>query len=204
MNKEKVILFDGTNLDGWTTRASGAYPNWKVGEDGSVTVGNTDIISLYEFGDAHIHVEFRTPDMPEATGQNKGNSGVYIHGCYEVQVLDTYENDDALRTDDCAGVYSIAAPLCNACKPAMEWQTYDIIFRAPRFNGYGEVSENGRLTLLHNGIVVHNNLELPSVTPGGITENKRVARGPLLLQDHGNPVSFRNIWVMPLDENNED
>ena len=197
MNKEKVILFDGTNLDGWTTRGSGAAPDWTI-SDGAVTVGHGDIVSKFEFGDAHIHVEFKCPDMPDCSGQEKGNSGVYIHGCYEVQVLESYEIKEPLN-NDCSGIYSIYAPLCNACLPAEVWQTYDIVFRAPRFNAYGEVAENSRLTLFHNGIVVHNNIELPSVTPGGITDDRRPAKGPLMLQDHLNAVSFRNVWVMPLD-----
>lgn len=200
MKMEKVVLFDGTNLDGWTARSNGETPDWKV-EDGIMTVGHSDIISKYEFGDAHIHVEFRCPDMPDCTGQAKGNSGVYVHGCYEVQVLDSYGIETPLN-NDCSGIYSIYAPLANACKPALEWQTYDIIFRAPRFNQYGEVKEDSRMTLLHNGIVVHNNIVLPSVTPGGVTGDRRPARGPLMLQDHGNAVSFRNVWVMPLDEEN--
>ena len=191
MNKEKVYLFDGTDLSGWKSRWSGNTPDWKV-EDGIATVGHEDIVSDYQFSDAHIHVEFRIPDMPDCTGQAKGNSGVYVHGCYEIQVL------------DCSGIYSIQAPLCNACLPAEEWQTYDIIFRAPRFNQYGEIAEDGRITLLQNGIVVHNNFILPSVTPGGITENRRVAKGPLMLQDHGNAVSFRNVWVMPLCDCDKD
>ena len=202
MNKEKVYLFDGTDLSGWKSRWSGNTPDWKV-EDGIATVGHEDIVSDYQFSDAHIHVEFRIPDMPDCTGQAKGNSGVYVHGCYEIQVLDSYGIENP-RNDDCSGIYSIQAPLCNACLPAEEWQTYDIIFRAPRFNQYGEIAEDGRITLLQNGIVVHNNFILPSVTPGGITENRRVAKGPLMLQDHGNTVSFRNVWVMPLCDCDKD
>ena len=202
MNKEKVYLFDGTDLSGWKSRWSGNTPDWKV-EDGIATVGHEDIVSDYQFSDAHSHVEFRIPDMPDCTGQAKGNSGVYVHGCYEIQVLDSYGIENP-HNDDCSGIYSIQAPLCNACLPAEEWQTYDIIFRAPRFNQYGEIAEDGRITLLQNGIVVHNNFILPSVTPGGITENRRVAKGPLMLQDHGNAVSFRNVWVMPLCDCDED
>jgi len=197
MNKEKVYLFNGQNLDNWYTHDSGATPDWHI-EDGVMTVGHGSIVSKHEFGDAHLHVEFRIPYMPDCFGQARGNSGVYVQGCYEVQVLDSY-NIEPARDNDCSGIYQQYAPLCNACKPPMEWQTYDIILRAARFNQYGEVCENGRMTVIHNGIVVHNNVELPHVTPGGITDNKRVDRGPLMLQDHGDPVSFRNIWVMHLD-----
>lgn len=198
MNKEKIYLFDGSDLNDWTTRGTGEIPNWKV-EDGIFTVGNGDIISNYQFGDAHIHVEFRTPDMPEATGQGKGNSGVYVHGCYEIQVLDSYGIEEP-QSNDCSGIYKMHTPLFNACLPPMEWQTYDIIFRAPCFNKYGEIAENSRVTVIQNGIVVHNNVDLISVTPGGITDGKRPERGPLMLQDHGNAVSYRNVWVMPLSE----
>jgi len=186
---EKVILFDGTSTEKWKNR-DGSPINWPV-EDGVMTVGHGDIVSTETYGDAHIHVEWREPDMPWASGQGKGNSGVYVHGCYEIQVLDSYgiENPDY---SDCGAVYSMHAPLTNACKPALEWQTYDIYIRAPRFEK-GEIVKNGFLTVLQNGIVIHNNVELPRNTPGGVTDY-RVAEGPLLLQDHGNPVSFRNVW----------
>jgi len=192
----KHILFDGTDLSQFTTR-KGAPATWAV-EDGVMTVTTRDIVSKLEFGDAHIHVEWREPDMPDKRGQEKGNSGVYVQGCYEVQVLDSY-GKDYLRTDDCGGIYSIAAPRVNACKPALEWQTYDIYLRAARLDEEGNVQEYARVTILQNGQVIHNNLELPSNTPGGVYE-KIVARGPLMLQDHNDPVSFRNIWVETLDD----
>ena len=186
---EKVILFDGTSTDAWMNR-DGSPIGWTV-EDGVMTVTHGDIISKETYGDAHIHVEWREPDMPWESGQGKGNSGVYVHGCYEIQVLDSYgiEKPDF---SDCGAVYSMYAPLTNACKPALWWQTYDIYVRAPRFED-GRVVKNGFLTVLQNGIVIHNNVELTRNTPGGVT-NFVVAEGPLLLQDHGNPVSFRNIW----------
>lgn len=195
---EKVILFDGTNLEGWKMRESGASANWTIDEDGVLNVGKRDLVSKYEFGDAHIHVEFRTPDMPGKTGQWKGNSGVYVHSCYEIQILDSYGIENP-QWDDCGGLYSLYAPLVNACKPALEWQEYDIIIRAPRFNQYGEIQEDPCMTVMLNGAVIHNNVVLPSVTPGNITDNQRVAKGPLMLQDHGDPVQFRNVWVMPLE-----
>ena len=196
---EKVMLFNGTDLKGWKTRETGGPAMWKV-ENGIMTVQprSGSIYTEYEFGDAHVHVEFLTPRIPGRTGQEKSNSGVFIHGCYEVQVLESYGVEEMLD-NECGGIYSQYAPLTNACNPPEEWQVYDIIVRAPRFNQYDEVSENGRMTVIMNGQVIHNNIELPRACPGGITGNKRVRKGPLMLQDHCDVVSFRNVWVMPLE-----
>jgi len=191
---KKIMLFDGSSLDGWAKR-DGSAADWII-EGDIMTVNHGDIVSKVTFGDALVHVEFREPDMPEATGQAKGNSGVYVHGCYEIQVLDSYGVENP-NEGDCSAIYSMYAPLINACKPAMEWQTYDILIRAPRFGLMGKVKENGIISVFQNGLPVHNNAVLPHATPGGVTKNV-VAEGPLLLQDHGNPVSFRNVWVMKL------
>ena len=194
--KEKVILFDGKNLDAFVKVKDGSPASWEV-KDGVATVTKDDIVSKYEFSDAHIHVEFRIPDMPEETGQSKGNSGVYIQGCYELQVLDSF-GIETPQKDDCGAIYNIFAPLVNACVPALEWQTYDIILRSARLNADGSVEKHAVITVLQNGRVIHNNIELPSNTPGGVYE-RVVEKGPLMLQDHWCPVSFRNIWVQPLD-----
>jgi hypothetical protein len=134
--------------------------------------------------------------MPEATGQAKGNSGVYLQGRYEIQVLDSY-GINIPGKGDCGAIYNQFAPLVNACRPPMEWQTYDVIFRAPRLNEAGEVEEGVRLTVLQNGQVIHNNVQLPGVT-GGAIDDRVGEPGPLLLQDHGNLVAYRNIWAVPL------
>jgi len=192
---DRVWLFDGTGLEGWVAQEGGGAPDWTL-HDGVMTVKKGNIVSRQTFGDAHIHVEFACPDMPWREGQGKGNSGVYIHGAYEIQVLDSYGVEPP--TDgDCAAIYGLQTPLCNACRPPEEWQTYDIVFRAPRIGGGGEVLEKARLTLLFNGAVVHNNLVLERATPGGVTEEIR-AEGPLLLQDHGDPVRYRNVWLKRL------
>ena len=189
----KIVLFDGTDLSHFTN-LDGSPAEWKV-ENGTMTVTHGNIVSKETYGDAHIHVEWMEPDMPEATGQWKGNSGVYIQGCYELQVLDSYGIEPP-QDNDCGGIYSIQAPRVNACKPALEWQTYDIYLRAAVLDG-DTVVKPAIVTILQNGQVIHNNLILPHHTPGGVY-NKVVAEGPLMLQDHGNPVTFRNVWIETL------
>lgn len=191
-----VVLFNGSDLSNWTSRDGGA-PGWTV-EDGVMAVvpRTGDIMTTEQFTDHFLHLEFMTPDMPEATGQAKGNSGVFLQGRYEIQVLDSY--GIALPgMGDCGAIYNQFAPLVNACKPPLEWQSYDVIFRAPRLNDDGEIVENARVTVLQNGLVILNNVILSGTTGanigGGVGDP-----GPLLLQDHGNLVKFRNIWAVPL------
>ena len=191
-----VVLFNGSDLSNWTSREGGA-PGWAV-EDGVMAVvpRTGDIMTTERFTDHFLHLEFMTPDMPEATGQAKGNSGVFLQGRYEIQVLDSY--GIALPgMGDCGAIYNQFAPLVNACKPPLEWQSYDVIFRAPRLNDDGEIVENTRVTVLQNGLVILNNVILSGTTGanigGGVGDP-----GPLLLQDHGNLVKFRNIWAIPL------
>ena len=169
---EKVYLFDGTpeSLANWRHR-DGSPARWTV-EDGilHVGIGTDDIVSVEKFGDAHIHLEWQEPDMPTAKGQDKGNSGVYVHGCYELQVLDSY----------------------GIAEPALEWQTYDIYIRAPRFED-GKITSFASMTVFQNGVCIQNNIELYRNTPGSITPDP-TADGPIILQDHDCPVSFRNVW----------
>ncbi len=167
-------------------------------KDGIMTVvpHSGNIISYETYRDAMIHMEWREPDMRQYEGQNRGNSGVYIHGVYELQVLDSW-GVETPQDDDCGGIYKMHAPLMNACKPPLEWQTYDILFRAPRFGMDGEKTEDARVTVLQNGLPVLNNVIMPRVTPSG-SRTFEAADGPLMLQDHCHPVSFRNIWIMKL------
>ena len=195
--KEKVILFDGSSLDGFVNCATREPAAWEV-KDGIMTVNGTgDIRSIYEYGDAHVHVEFCLPDMPEATDQDKGNSGVYIQGSYELQVLDS-SGKDYTNFVECGAIYEMQAPFVNACKAPGEWQSYDIILKSAKLHDNGELKEPASVTVIFNGTVIHNNLSLYRRTPGGCYRCL-VERGPLMLQDHLCPVSYRNIWVQPLD-----
>ena len=191
-----IILFDGTNLDNWVRR-DGSPAGWKV-EDGAMTVepGTGDILTTQQFTDFLLHLEFRTPHMPEAQGQARGNSGVYLQGRYEIQVLDSY-GIDVPGTGDCGAIYAQFAPLVNACKPPLEWQSYDVIFRAARVDESGNVLEHARITALQNGQVIHNNVQTLGPTGGALNQDVG-SPGPLLLQDHGNLVSYRNIWIVEL------
>jgi hypothetical protein len=194
--KNAVMLFNGKNLSNWRTR-SGGTAGWKVA-DGVITVEprTGDIVTQQKFTDFMLHLEWMEPDMPDAKGQARGNSGVYLQGRYEVQVLDSY-GIEVPGKGDCGAIYDQFAPLVNACKPALEWQTYDVIFRAARLDGSGKVINQARVTLLQNGMVIHNNVELLGPT-GGAMDDKVGEPGPLLLQDHGNLVKYRNIWIAEL------
>lgn len=185
-----VVLMDGTTLDAWNLLPGNLI-------DGAIQVGGSSFVSKREFGDCRIHLEFRTPYMPWAGGQGRGNSGVYVQGRYEIQVLDSFADTPA--SDLCGGIYNIATPLVNACLPPGEWQTYDITFFAPRFNEAGAKTENAIMTVLHNGVLIHDNVSLPNLTPAGVSD-KEAKTGPLFLQDHGHAVQYRNIWVEPLDQ----
>lgn len=191
-----TILFNGKDLRNWRTR-KGDPAVWQI-EDGVMTVvpGGGDIVSEERFTDFQMHLEFMTPDMPEAKGQAKGNSGVFLQGRYEIQVLDSY-GINIPGMGDCGAFYNQFAPLVNACRPPLHWQTYDVIFRAPRVDASGHVVDNVRVTVLYNGIVIQNNVQLPGPTGGPIDTNVGEP-GPLLLQDHGNLVKYRNIWILPL------
>ena len=168
-------------------------PTWPRLADGSIQVGSKDNRSRRRFGDARLHLEFRVPVMTGRKGQARGNSGVYIQDRYEVQVLDSYGLEP--QDNDCGALYRIAPPAAKACLPPGEWQSYDIDFRAARFDERGKVVAQPRITVRHNGLVIHRDLDLPRPTAGG--GRGHVPEGPIRLQDHGDPVRYRNIWVLP-------
>lgn len=194
---DAVVLFDGKDLSAWHRRGTDSEPvGWKV-ENGyaQVVPGTGDIVSNQTFGDFQLHVEFWLPLMADCKGQARANSGVYLQGRYEIQVLDSYELDSL--DDDCGGIYTRQAPMVNACRPPEQWQTYDVIFRAPRFNHKHVKTECAYLTVVHNGVFIHHNLEVHMPT-GGELDHAFNEPGPIMLQDHGDLVRYRNVWVRPL------
>ena len=196
---DAIVLFDGKDLSHWRANGGGAA-KWTI-RDGYVEVapGAGDVTTLEKFGDVQLHIEWATPAVVKGEGQERGNSGVFLMERYEVQVLDSYENKTYFH-GQAASVYKQYAPLVNASRKPGEWQTYDIVFHAPRFDEQGKVIDRARVTVLHNGVLVQNNVEIY-----GNTFNDRPAiyiahdpMEPLRLQDHGNPVRYRNIWIRRL------
>ncbi|MBN2315183.1 MAG: DUF1080 domain-containing protein [Sedimentisphaerales bacterium] len=195
-----VVLFNGKNFNEWepTQKKPGVdQVQWKRVKSRAMEVvkGAGSIVTKKKFNDFKLHLEFRTPCMPEARGQGRGNSGVYLQGRYEVQVLDSYGLEG--KDNECGGIYKVGAPLVNMCAPPMQWQTYDITFTAPRFDNAGAIAQNARVTVVHNGVTIHDERVLPGPT-GGALDNNVAEPGGIYLQDHGNPVQFRNIWLVEL------
>ena len=192
-----VILFDGKSLDGWAGSDGKAAP-WKV-ENGYLEVvpGKRDIHTTQEFGpDFKLHAEFWLPLMADKHGQARANSGIYLVGRYEVQVLDSYKND-TYPDGACGAMYKILTPSKNANKPPEQWQTYDITFKSPRVDDQGKVTSSGELTIVFNGETIIDKGKFDKVTDGAM-DKKLGVPGPLRLQDHGCKVRFRNIWYQPL------
>ena len=195
---DAILLFDGTDLSEWQGRDGDA--RWTVA-DGAMTVaaGTGDIATRRAFGDVQLHVEWRTPAEVTGEGQGRGNSGVFLMGLYEVQVLDSYDNR-TYSNGQAASIYKQHIPQVNASRGPGEWQSYDIVFVAPRFADDGTLESPATMTVLHNGVLVHNHVTLlgPTVYIGDPAYEAHAPELPIRLQDHGNPVSYRNIWVRPL------
>jgi hypothetical protein len=196
---DAVVLFDGKSLDAWQ-QASGKPAAWKVGGGYfEVTPGFGDLVTKRPFGDCQLHLEWASPSPTRGKDQEPGNSGIYMMTMYEIQVLDSFRNV-TYADGQAAAVYCQYPPLVNASRAPGEWQAYDIVFHGPRFGPAGEMLRTARLTLLHNGVLAQDHTELTGPTDYMKRPPYRAhaPRLPLLLQDHGQPVRFRNIWIREL------
>jgi hypothetical protein len=191
---DAIVLFDGTDLSRWQPA------DWKL-ENGYTEAARQPLITKDEFGDCQLHIEWQAPDPPRGGIMDRGNNGVYFMGVIEIQIFDSY--DSKIYPDgQAAAIYGQTPPLVNACRKPGEWQSYDIVFLAPVFEGE-KLVKTARVTMFHNGVLVHHNQEIYGPTPHAALasyEDKRVQRskGPLMLGAHNNPVRFRNIWIRPL------
>ena len=189
-----LILFDGKNLDQWTARDGKKSATFKLVSGNAMEARGGDIITRQKFaGPFKLHVEFRVPYLPRAQGQARGNSGVYLQGRYEVQILDSYGLKS--QNNDCGAIYGVSAPLVNACKAPTVWQSYDIAFQPP-LCADGKKVKPARLTVYQNGVKIQDNVAIPvNNTTAGLGGDP-CTPGPILLQYHGNPVQFRNVWLV--------
>ena len=196
---DAVVLFDGKDLSRWVHK-DGTAAKWKVENGYAEVAAKTGYIYTRDsFGDCQLHVEFAEPVPPKGESQERGNSGVFLMGLYEIQVLDTYENK-TYADGMASAVYGQYPPLVNASRPPGQWQSYDIVFHGPRFDKEGKLTRPARVTVLHNGVLVQENVELSGPTAHGERPPYKAQpdKLPLALQDHGNPVHYRNIWIREL------
>lgn len=199
---DAIVLFNGDNLDNWISSRDSTAAKWIVNDDGSMTVSDKtgDIQTVQNFGSIQLHLEWKSPKEIQGKGQSRGNSGVFLNGLYEVQVLDNNDNDTYVN-GQVASIYKQHVPLAMASVPTGEWNSYDIIYHAPEFNEAGQKIKSGTVTVLHNGILVQDHVEIKGTTAYiGWPKNPAHGKGPLKLQDHGDNsrVSYRNIWVREL------
>jgi hypothetical protein len=188
-----IVLLGEKGPEGWVHSRARTPAKWPLA-NGVLTVGHGNIMTERSFGNFELHLEFNVPYMPTAHGQGRGNSGVFLTGNYELQVLDSYGLKS--QNNDCGAIYHQIAPAVNACKPPLQWQTYDVTFHKAQIAN-GKAVKKARVTVVQNGIKIIDDAEI-SLTPGGapVPEGQD---GPLLLQDHGNPVEYRNIWIKALE-----
>lgn len=208
---DAVALFDGTeeSLKNWTDgKLTDGKPNpvkWRFVDGYMESVkGGGYAQTVQQFGSCQLHVEFATPSNVQGSGQGRGNSGVFLQGQYEIQVLDSYENK-TYPDGQCGALYGRAVPLVNVCRKPGEWQSYDIIYHRPTFDKKGNVTKKATFTILHNGVLIQDHVELTGgtnwINPHAVTDYKAHGdAGPIQLQDHGNPVRYRNIWVRELKD----
>jgi hypothetical protein len=198
---DAIVLFDGTDLANWT--GPGGAAKWKV-ENGYMEVApkSGSIRTKEKFADFQLHIEFATPVKVEGNGQGRGNSGILFNGIYEVQVLDSY-NNPTYPDGQAGGLYGQTPPLVNASKAPGEWQSYDIIFESPRWDENKKIAKKANVTVIHNGVLLHHKREYQGTTPHQANGNYDRPHAPevfIELQDHNNPMRFRNIWLRKIGE----
>jgi hypothetical protein len=199
---DAIVLFDGTDLKHWVSSSDTTkIAPWKIIDNDHMEVvpGTGWIQTKMKFGDCQLHIEFSAPDVVESESQGRGNSGVFLQNRYEVQILDSY-NNRTYRNGQAGSIYKDYAPLVNAMKGPLEWNTYDIIYTAPRFKKNGQLDAKAKITVLHNGVLVQNDTEINGITYYIGLHNYPSAHGDdvIALQDHGNKTQFRNIWLRKL------
>jgi hypothetical protein len=196
---DAIVLFNGKDFSNWEADKGGEV-KWKLENNAMTVVPNTtDIKTRQSFGDCQLHIEWRTPSEVKGNSQERGNSGIYLMSRYELQVLDSY-NNPTYSNGQAGSIYKQYMPLVNACRPPGEWQSYDIIFTAPKFNADSTVKSPARITVFQNGVLIQNNVSLwgNTVYIGIAKYEMHADKMPLLLQNHGNGVSYRNIWIREL------
>lgn len=199
---DAIILFDGSNLDQWVSgKDNSVAAPWKIVNDDHMEVvpGSGGIQTKMKFGDCQLHIEFSAPDKVESESQGRGNSGLFLQNRYELQILDSYQNR-TYRNGQAGSIYKDHAPLVNAMRSPLEWNTYDVIYTAPRFKENGQLDAKAKITVLHNGVLVQNDTEINGITYYIGLHNYPSAHGDdvISLQDHGNKTQFRNIWIRKL------
>lgn len=199
-----IVLFDGKNLDHWVKadlkvsqgEGQGKPAEWTLVDGGAMQVHGGNIMTKQTFaGPFKLHVEFRVPYMPKASGQGRGNSGVYVQGRYEVQVLDSYGLKS--KDNDCGAIYTVAAPSVNACKAPTVWQSYDIEFHPPTCEN-GKKTAPAHMTVIQNGVKIQDDTKITKDNTTAGLGGDVCKPGPIMLQDHGNPVQYRNVWILPM------
>lgn len=198
---DAIILFDGKDLSQWVSAKDGSPAPWKIINNDYMEVvpGSGDIKTVMKFGDCQLHIEFSAPDKVESQGQGRGNSGVFFQDRYELQILDSYQNR-TYRNGQAGSIYKDVAPLVNAMRSPLEWNTYDVVYTAPRFKADGRLDAPARITVFHNGVLVQNNTTILGLTLyiGLHTYPEAHGEDVIHLQDHGNQTQFRNIWLRRL------
>lgn len=197
---DAIVLFNGKDASNWKSEKDGGPVKWKIEDNALIVAGGTGgIVTKEGFGDCQLHIEWRSPAVVKGESQGRGNSGIFLMGRYELQVLDNY-NNRTYSNGQAGSIYKQTPPLVNASRGPGEWQTYDILFTAPIFQEDGTVRTPAKITVFHNGVIVQNNTTIWGATQYIGTPNyeKHNSKEPIMLQDHGNPVAFRNIWIRPM------